>query len=69
MERADVKVTKIAGSLNGRFDARLPAMVSSGCVFCDLNLEPVKLRRRWVHHLPKKGKLMPCEAKNLKPGS
>lgn len=42
---------------------------SSGCVFCDLNLEPVKLRRRWVHHLPKKGRLVPCQAKNLKPES
>lgn len=41
----------------------------SGCIFCDLKMEPVKLRRRWVHHIPKRGQLVPCEARNLKPQS
>jgi hypothetical protein len=50
-------------------ETALKPLASSGCIFCDLNLEPVKLRRRWVHHLPKKGKLVPCEAKNLKPAA
>ncbi len=39
---------------------------SCGCVFCDLDLEPVKLRRRWVHHVPSEGRLIFCEVRNLK---
>lgn len=42
---------------------------SCGCVFCDLNLDPVKLRRRWVHHIPSEGRLIACEVKNLKRAS
>lgn len=42
---------------------------SCGCLFCDLKMEPVKLRRRWVHHIPKRGQLVPCAARNLKPVS
>ena len=42
---------------------------SSGCILCDLNLEPIKLRRNWVHHLPKRGKLIFCNARNLKPAA
>jgi len=42
---------------------------SCGCVFCDLGLEPVKLRRRWVHHIPKEGKLIACPVRNLKRGA
>ena len=43
------------------------AVKSTGCVFCDLNLEPIKLRRQWVHHRP--GRLIVCPVRNLKPGS
>jgi hypothetical protein len=49
--------------------AGLKVTPSCGCVFCDLGLEPVKLRRRWVHHLPRQGKLIACDFKNLKPRS
>ena len=42
---------------------------SCGCIYCDLNLKPVKLRRRWVHHFPKTGISVACMVKNLKPRS
>jgi hypothetical protein len=42
---------------------------SCGCVFCDLDLKPERLRRRWVHHIPAEGRLVPCDFRNLKPGS
>jgi hypothetical protein len=42
---------------------------SCGCVFCDLGNEPVKLKRRWVHHVRREGRNIVCQAKMLKPGS
>jgi hypothetical protein len=41
---------------------------SCGCIFCDLNLEPVKMKRQWVHHIPERGCIIVCEFKQLKPG-
>ena len=43
--------------------------ISCGCVFCDVGHEPVRLRRRWVHHLRGTGRLIVCNYKNLKPQS
>ena len=55
-------------NLKAKAERQKPAAVkSSGCVFCDLNLEPIKLRRQWVHHIPRRGKLIFCHARNLKP--
>ncbi len=48
---------------------RIRVTPSCGCIFCDLNFRPAKLRRRWVHHFPRQGRLIACAAKNLKPGS
>jgi len=39
---------------------------SCGCVLCDLGIERVKLRRRFVHHFPEKGRTIVC-GNNLKP--
>jgi hypothetical protein len=36
------------------------------CVHCQFGLEPVRLRRRWVHHFKDTGTLVLCEARNLK---
>lgn len=49
--------------------SRIKVTPSCGCVFCDLGLAPDKLRRRWVHHIPKEGRLVMCEFRNLKPRS
>lgn len=46
-------------------EAKLKVIKGSGCLFCDLNVEPIKLRRQWVHHRP--GRLIVCPVKNLKP--
>ena len=40
---------------------------SSGCVFCDLDLPPEKMKRQWIHHIPSEGRIIVCEVKNLKP--
>ncbi len=44
---------------------------SAMCVHCQFGLQPVRLRRRWVHHFPDTGQMVVCEEKNieLKPGS
>jgi hypothetical protein len=47
----------------------IAATPSSGCIYCDLELEPVKLRRRWVHHFPRIGTNIACTSKNLKPAA
>jgi hypothetical protein len=39
------------------------------CIFCTYGSALFKLRRRWVHHFPDTGKLIACEARNLKPRS
>lgn len=40
------------------------------CVHCQFGLQPVRLRRRWVHHFADTGTIVVCEEKNLsKPGS
>jgi hypothetical protein len=36
------------------------------CKLCAVGDEPVKLRRRWVHHFPDVGRLVVCEARTLK---
>ena len=47
----------------------LQVFPSCGCVFCDLDFKPVKMKRQWIHHDPKTGKLIVCTAHDLKPGS
>lgn len=42
---------------------------SCGCVFCDLDFVPVKMKRQWIHHSPRSGSIAICLAKSLKPGS
>jgi hypothetical protein len=38
---------------------------ASPCKLCAVGDEPVKLRRRWVHHIPDVGRLVVCEARTL----
>ena len=35
------------------------------CVHCQFGLQPVRLRRRWVHHFPDTGQLVVCEERNV----
>ena len=42
---------------------------SSGCPFCDLGLEPIKMKRQYVHYISKKGKIVICPLKGIKPMS
>ncbi len=53
----------------GNYDVIEKITPSCGCVFCDLNDEPLKLRRRWVHHSSKSGRIVVCGVRNLKPES
>ncbi len=39
------------------------------CIHCQFGLQPVRLRRRWVHHFKDTGTTVLCEDMNLKPGS
>jgi hypothetical protein len=57
--------------MNRTLSDAMRAMVtpSCGCIFCDLDLAPEKLKRQWVHHIPRLGRLVVCEVKNLKPQS
>lgn len=50
----------------GRGEA-LIAVSSCGCVFCDINLKPIKLRRQWVHHIRREGRFVVCPIKGIKP--
>ena len=42
---------------------------SSGCIFCDIGIEPIKMKRQYVHYLSKKGKMIICPLKGIKPMS
>lgn len=42
---------------------------SCGCVFCDIGLKPDKMKRQWIHYIPKEGRIVVCEVKGLKRGS
>ena len=42
---------------------------SSGCIFCDIGIEPIKMKRQYVHYIPKNGKLIVCPLKGIKPTS
>jgi hypothetical protein len=55
-------------SLTGLPNTMEIIMVST-CIFCAYGAAIFKLRRRWVHHFPDTGKLIACEARNLKPQS
>ena len=37
------------------------------CIHCIFGLQPVRLRRRWVHHFADTGQIVVCEEKNVKP--
>lgn len=39
------------------------------CHLCALADEPVKMKRQWVHHNAKTGRLIVCTAHDLKPGA
>lgn len=39
---------------------------SCGCVFCDIGLVPIKLRRQYVHHVRKYGKFIICPVQGIK---
>jgi len=41
----------------------------TGCIFCRLGAEPTKLKRQWVHHIRREGRLVVCTTRDLKPGS
>lgn len=42
--------------------------ISCGCVFCDIGLKPVKLRRQYVHYDRRYG-IAVCHARELQPMS
>jgi hypothetical protein len=52
-----------------RWRAQDGIIVTCGCVYCDVGNEAFRLRRRWVHHFRGTGKMILCNAKNIKPGS
>jgi hypothetical protein len=56
-------------NLTDEFYATDLVEASCGCIYCDLKLKPVKLRRRWVHHFPALGQNIACTAKGLKPAA
>lgn len=37
---------------------------SSGCIFCDIGLEPTKMKRQYVHYIRKEGKIIVCPLRN-----
>jgi len=39
------------------------------CIHCQFGLDPVRLKRQWVHHFRDTGQIVVCEDKNLKPAS
>ena len=42
-------------------------MPATACVHCAAGLEPVKMKRQWVHHFPGDGRIAVCADRNLKP--
>lgn len=38
----------------------------ASCVHCQFGLQPVRLRRRWVHHFADTGTIVVCEDRILK---
>jgi len=42
-------------------------MPEAACVHCAAGLEPVKMRRQWVHHFRGDGRIAVCADRNLKP--
>lgn len=42
---------------------------SCGCIFCDIGIEPIKMKRQFVHYIPKEGRLIVCSVKGIKPMS
>lgn len=39
------------------------------CAHCETGLVPTKLKRQWVHHDSKTGRIVVCVAHDLKPQS
>jgi hypothetical protein len=44
--------------------AKIKVTPSCGCVFCDMDLAPTKLRHQWVHHIPSEGRNVVCLRKH-----
>ena len=42
-------------------------MPATACVHCAAGLEPVKMKRQWVHHFRGDGRIAVCTDRNLKP--
>ena len=44
---------------------------SCGCIFCDFGLQPIKLKRQWIHYIKTKGARhrIICPIKGIKPMS
>jgi hypothetical protein len=42
-------------------------MPATACVHCAAGLEPVKMKRQWVHHFGGDGRIVVCADRNLKP--
>lgn len=42
-------------------------MADATCVHCAFGLEPVHLRRQWVHYFRSEGRIEVCPDRNLKP--
>ena len=41
--------------------AKVKVTPSCGCVFCDLNIRPTKMKRQWIHHIPSEGRIVVCK--------
>jgi hypothetical protein len=54
-----------------RFLTGLPTrrtkMPAAACSHCAAGLEPVKMKRQWVHHFRGDGRIAVCTDRNLKP--
>jgi hypothetical protein len=42
-------------------------MPATACVHCAAGLEPLKMKRQWVHHFRGDGRIVVCADRNLKP--
>jgi hypothetical protein len=53
-----------------KYDASTSEVLSSsGCVFCDIGLKPDRMKRQWVHHIPREGRIVVCQVVGLKRSS
>lgn len=46
----------------------VPAIRTNMCIFCTLGLKPTKMKRQYVHHIPREGRIVVCMDSGIKLG-